>query len=59
MNIRPAQAGNMVDRTRIQAHILATVRKLIALLEYQNLRGDVPARKLLKVMHEQTQERVA
>jgi hypothetical protein len=59
MNLRPAQAGNMVDRTRIQAHILATLRKLIALLEYQNLRGDVPARKLLKVMHEQTQERVA
>jgi len=58
MNIRPAQSGTAVPRTRIQAHLISTVNKLGRLLEYQNLRSGIEAKKILDKLNEIISARV-
>jgi len=58
MNIRPAQNGTAVPTTRIQAHLIATLNKLGRLLEYQNLRSGIEAKKILDKLNEIISARV-
>jgi hypothetical protein len=58
MNIRPAQHGTAIPRTRIQAHLIGTVNKLSRLLEYQNLRSGTEAKRMLAKLNEIISARV-
>ena len=58
MNIRPAQQGSAVPKTRIQAHLIGTVNKLSRLLEYQNLRSGNEAKRILDKLNEIISARV-